>query len=491
MKTLQNTEKKMLTSSSIEDISKYHRELENSLQNVNPEEVQLTDDIKNLMDFNGYYTLNNANGAFFSIDTNMVIKKGAAQPIYDLSFIISLDGKNSRRYKFTGTFDGVILQQNSEAELGLNLDLTFTREDSNAGVTTSFSGSITLPSKSPTLVKGTTYNNPIKYDIYEGTYFHTIPANAKEGIPEKTVKALTIENGYSILFDYETDNGKLVKVPSFIYNLNMYYFSFKKALKNEEITYHLIMGTGSSKGLVAGNMTITKLKEGKSIIGNRSLYTIPHPVSEKEGFPNLEGSELADFSGYYSIPSIDPHAFFSIQAEYTNIDSIEIYGVKVSYSFDGKTSTSVYFNEVGMTFKDNTLVIPSEKLSITLDRNYDKTNRSLVSISGEINSKPVTGYTLFNPVPLTAFKGVTMKGAKNGKDKNSSLEIVNDNEIIFNGTTVKSFIYVPLMYILAYPITSPEYVFSFGSDGRKGNSCIITTVKTGETSYLYAVHNAS
>lgn len=58
------------------------------------------------------------------------------------------------------------------------------------------------------------------------------------------------------------------------------------------------------------------------------------------------------------------------------------------------------------------------------------------------------------------------------------LTVVNDNEVVYAGTrittTMNSILYVPLMYILAYPPTSTNTVISFGTDGLKGNTCIIT-----------------
>jgi hypothetical protein len=242
-------------------------------------------------------------------------------------------------------------------------------------------------------------------------------------------------------------------------------------------------------------MTITKPPHGEKTIVSRNLYTIPHPTSEKPSFPNLKGGDLANYSGYYTIPSIHPKAFLSIQAEYSNIDSLDVYGVMISFSLEGKTSKGVYFNEEGMTFENNTLSIPSEKLIIKFDRAYNKKDRSLVTISGDIGAHTVNGYTPFNPVPLEAFGGVTLTGTqmKNGQKESLTLEIVSKNEVIYNGVTMKSFVYVPLMYILAYPLDKPTIVMSFGADGEKGNSCIVTdySVSPNTTSFVFAVHNPS
>lgn len=488
MESLQTTEiQHALTSFPMEATSKYHKELATKFENVDPNNAELNQDGKALFAFNGYYTLNTAKGAFFAVDTNMHMKIGASKPIYDISFIVSIDGKTSQRIPFTGTFNNNILTQTSEAELGINLDLHFTREDNNGGITASFAGSITMPGKPPTTVTGATYNNPIHYEIYEGTYFNKIKNS--EG-KEEAVKVLEINNGYEILFDYGTNEEPLIKVPSFSYNLNMYFFSFTKGNQ----LFHLIMGTGAAKGLVAGNMTITTSTTGKKTVASRQLISIPNPKSEKPGFPNLKGGELANFSGYYTLPSIHPNAFLSIQAEYTNIDSLDVYAVMISYSLKGKKSKGVYFDEGSMTFKNDTLTIPSEDISITFNRTYNPANKSLISITGTIGSGSADGgYTPFNPVPLTAFgAGVKLTG-KTNSGKENVLEIISDNEVKYNGVTMKSFIYVPLMYILAYPIDKPTLVLSFGSDGVQGNSCIITdyAVTPNTTTFVTAIPNQS
>lgn len=493
METLGITEKQALTSFPLEGISKYHIDLQEKFEDVNPDNYELNSDTEALMTFNGFYSLNTAKGAFFAVDTNMHLNKGASKPIYDVTFIISLDGTSSKRYPFTGTFDGATLKQSSEAELSVDLNLTFKRGANEPGTTASLAGTIALPSPNSKSVEvfGSTYNNPIKYEIYEGTYYNKIKSDQKNQTSEKVVKALEINAGYEILFDYASNDGVLTKVPSFTYNLNMYFFSFRESTKEEDITYHLIMGTGAAKGLVAGNMIITTPKKGEKTLVSRNLLTIPNPSIGAPGLPNLKGGDLANFSGYYTVPSIHPRAFLSIQAEYSNVDGLDIYGVIISYSLDGITSNGVYFDEGSMTFNNNTLTIPSEELTITFNRGYNSTNGSLISVSGKIGVHEVQGYTPFNPVPLTAFGGVTLTSQIKNSIKASSLEIINENEIVFNGTPVKSFIYVPLMYILAFPIENPEYVLSFGPDGLKGNSCIITEVKNRATSFVYAIHNTT
>jgi hypothetical protein len=89
----------------------------------------------------------------------------------------------------------------------------------------------------------------------------------------------------------------------------------------------------------------------------------------------------------------------------------------------------------------------------------------------------MTGYTLFNPVPLSAFGGAVMKDPKG-----DSLTVVSDSEVIyFNSTTnvsttMNNIIYVPIMYILANPAVGPTTEMSFGTNGLNGNTCIVTDV---------------
>lgn len=86
-----------------------------------------------------------------------------------------------------------------------------------------------------------------------------------------------------------------------------------------------------------------------------------------------------------------------------------------------------------------------------------------------MNNKSVTGFTLFNPVPLTVFGGVPMTNSKG-----DTLTIKSNTEVIYNGVTMNDIIYVPVMYILAYPVENPTTMMSFGTNGLSGNTCIVT-----------------
>ena len=186
---------------------------------------------------------------------------------------------------------------------------------------------------------------------------------------------------------------------------------------------------------------------------------------------------MAAYSGYYQLPSIAPGAFISIQGQYTcKGGTIDHYTVKIGVSLDGINSKGYEFDTGTMTFENNTLVMTKQEISLTFTREYNAELRSLVSASGSIGTYPdVTGYTLFNPVPLTAFGGAPMSNALG-----DTLTIVNDTEVTYNGTTLDNFIYVPIMYILANPAAAPTIELSLGTAGAKGNASIVLQA-TGTT----------
>ncbi|MGZ3874255.1 MAG: hypothetical protein ACXVJD_15130, partial [Mucilaginibacter sp.] len=215
------TENKELTNdihyTPMSEMANYHRQIEEKYLNNPSAGAGTNPDTQALMAFNGYYTLNTAAGAFFAIDTNMFIQSGSAQPVYVLDLLISLDGVTSARFPFTGTFDGTHLKETSEAMASVDIDLTFTHTDGSDGTTASCSGTIALPGKTAVTVSGSTYNNPIPSSLFTGTYYQTIA--------DAPVKTMSIDN-YQILYDNGLNNGELHPVTTYVYNLNMYYFSF-------------------------------------------------------------------------------------------------------------------------------------------------------------------------------------------------------------------------------------------------------------------------
>ena len=470
-----------------DELTNYHAQL---VEQLNSPQIQVPTnvDTPKLMPFNGYYALNTT-GAFFAIDTNMVIRPAQA-PHYDLSLLVSLDGLTSTRFAFTGTFDGTHLIQQwptVNGVSGLSINLTLTRTNSVYGTTATLIGNIALPGKSSVSITGSTYNNPIPASLFIGDYWF-IPHKGAQAI-----KVMSIGNNNELLYDKGTNNGNLVTVPTYVYNLNMYYFSF---MQDAATTVKLIMGTASAQGFACNNMSVN----GSTLV-SRSLITLPGGITLKPKAYDLSGINLADFSGYYQIPnSKSPLAFISIQSQYATLYepwNLELNFVMISYSLDGVTSTGFFFDPfASMTFNNNVLTIPASgsqpAISLTFTRQYNPATGSLVNIAGTIGTENVAGSTLFNPVPLSAFGGVTMSNPS-GTEK---LKINNDNSITYtqnNGKpqTINNIIYVPLMYIVAAPANAnPTIVLSLGTDGLRGLACIVITnpLTTSVTSSVFAIN---
>src|SRR5207248_2165390 len=121
---------------------------------------------------------------------------------------------------------------------------------------------------------------------------------------------------------------------------------------------------------------------------------------------------LADFSGYYPIQNATSRsAFVSIQAQYATLlpnIGLDLNFVMISVSLDGVTSNGYYFNPFTMTFDGETLNMPQQEIVLKLTRGYNPQNGSLVSMSGTINKQTISGFTPFNPVPLSVFGGIPM-----------------------------------------------------------------------------------
>jgi hypothetical protein len=444
------------------ELAAYHTQMVEKYKNVKPDTIKTSPDAMALIAYNGYYTLSNAAGAFFAVDTNIHIQNGSATPIYDISLLISLDGKKSFRFLFTGTFKNGHLVMSSAAIEGLNADLQFVHTDGSDGTTATCTGTISLPNTPEAKVTGTTYNNPIPPSMFIGTYYETEPIYLNPS--KKTtaaVKVLTIEDNYKILYDYGTNDGNLQPVPTYSYNFNMYYFSFTQGTKKTSF----IMGTAAEGCLACNNMVADSATPGHYT--SRSLQTIPFPVKNPETAPNANSPLLAMFSGYYQLSSIASGAFLSVQAQYLNVQAGVVYVVKIGISMDGINSVGYYFDAT-MTFANNTLTMPGV-LAITFNRSYNEQNRGLVNITGTINGKTVNAFTLLNPVPLTVFGGMLLTNA-NG----DTLTVVSNTQVIYNGIPMTNILYIPLMYILANPYDKTTTLMSFGTDGLKGNTCIVT-----------------
>lgn len=471
-----------------DELASYHSLLlkkanDRNLDDENP-------DTPALMLFNGYYALNNS-GAFFAIDTNMIVSP-SKKPVYHIRLLISLDGVTSSPFAFKGTFDGTHLQQSSDGN-GLTIDLTFTRNSTVYGPTASFTGTIAIPGKPAVNVNGSTYNNPIPASLFAGDYSY-VPTGQTGA-----VKVMSIGTDNQLLYDNGTNNGNLVAIPAYAYNLNMYYFSFTQ---KDSTKVKLVMGTAGTKGFACNDLSVSK----ENVI-SRSLNTIPTAPTLTAKYLNDINVDLINFSGFYQIPTKDhPLAFIAIQSQYSATSGLseQINGncVMISYSNDGITSTGfLYDPSAGMTFDSttNTLSIPAsdtlspppsnayDAINITFNRQYNPQDSSLVRIKGNIGTLNIEGSTLLNPVPLSAFSGVTMTSP----DGTQKLTISSDNITFTNkigSVTANTIIYVPLMYIVAgMPIDiASTFLLSLGTDGLRGLACIVTA--DAEISSVYAIN---
>lgn len=414
-----------------------------------------------LMLWNGYYPLNIVTGAFFAIDTSLVVTPALHEPYLDVSLIISLDGVHASRFPFNGSFDGSTLTQ-IDTRSGFTISLLFTRLSGAYGPVANCSGLICLPGGQQTSVAGETYNNPILPSLFAGSYYVSIPSSVARQV-------LQIHANSQLRYDYGSGDGALKPVPAYVYNLNMYYFLFPQG----QNYVHLIMGTSGNKGFACNDMCTG------SETSIRSLLTIPDVATVT---PNIFGNpdiDLVNFSGYYPLiysngpDECKPFGFVSIQAQYSTwlpgLQS-DCYMVLISWSFDGVHSQGHYFDASSMQFSEGVLTMPEYNVTLKLTRSYDPATNALVRLEGQIGETRLAGYTPFNPVPLTAFGGLPLRNVQG-----DNLVIGTDNSVTYNGTFTNSVIYVPLMYILAYPAIAPEVVMSLGTDGTHGTACIVTT----------------
>ena len=455
------------------DAADYHQHLLHQIQQHPPILRPVNGDTPALMPFNGYYPLDCAPGAFFAVDTNMIMAPGNTKPVHDLTLIICLDGHTANRYAFTGTFNGATLKQTWETS-GLSILLTFDRTSNDYGTVASCTGTISLNGEPATRVTGSTYNNPIPATLYTGVYY------AHTGDDKEVVKAMSIGADNQLYYDQGKGDGQLHQVKAYVYNMNMYYFSFMDG----DTDVKLIMGTAGNKGFACNNMSINN---GQS--SARSLLTIPNAPELKPPLYDLGSTQLADFSGYYSLSNASsPLAFVSIQAQYATFypgTQWDLTYVLITVSMNGTDSQAYYFDPFTMQFDNDILDMPKQNIRLQLKRQYDPLKGSLVSLTGHINKQTITGYNLFNPVPLCSFEGTTMTN-----DQGDSLKVDSNNSVTYNNQLLNDIIYVPLMYILAAPASKPEIVMSFGTDGTHGNACIVTTdaqSKQSKTTAVWAI----
>ena len=431
-----------------------------------------------LMAYNGYYQLTGegaGTGAFFTVDTNMIITNGGA-PVYHISLIISLNGTQSHIFQFTGSsasFDKETStltwkQPQGSTIYAPDINITFKRVNDGVSPLMSFTGSIILPGNPHFNGKGTSYNNIIPVTTYEGTYYDVKAAGSPkvmEILPDCGLKYLNL-----------MESGEPTTVDSYIYNMNMYFFSFMRG----DFNIKIIMGTSSGGGMVCNDFTTYNEKGATPL--PRPLQTILK-TTKMEPKLNARSEELMQYSGFYRIQSttanaLKPGAFVSIEGSYTIKPAGTEYKIELGVSTDG-ISSKLYVIDTNMTFDGETLTIPAENyntgdITIKFKREYVAHGNygSLVTISGTIGDTAFTGSTPLNPVPLTAFGGATMK-SRDGLEK---LSIPSDTEVIYNGNPQTELLYVPVMYIIAFPSEAPgqEVIVSLGTDGGRGNTAIIT-----------------
>jgi len=428
-----------------------------------------------LMKFSGYYKMKHGPDAFFTVDSNMLVIKKV--PTYDVSLVVSMDGITSTRYAFTGTFDGVHLRQISYDVMGESFCLTFERHDGKHGIVASFSGTISEDGGDPIPVAGSTYDNPVPYSTFVGTYYEEVQ-------PVGSVPVLYIKADCGIMFI----NGCLLfPIEDFVYNFNGFSFTyFAFGAFGRVIVRNMIMGTDSAKGLVCTELTTVLLK-GSVETSQRTFVTIPHPeiVSSKSENDNV--LELAKFAGYYQLPSMGTGAFVSIMAQHLFLSTGSECEVFIGISRNGITSKQYKFDKV-MTFTNgNRLTMPNEGIEFEFTRAYNAHGiGDLVTLKGSFKHfKNVFGYTCFNPVPLTAFGGVPLTNRKD-----NVLDIKSDNEVIYNGFELSDICYNPLTRVAFYPSPPASMIsFYFGTFGTVGVAAIVTGLhlKPPKFSYLFAI----
>jgi hypothetical protein len=485
MKTTQNV--------NVFEQAAFNRRVRADLQDYNPNAFVPSADTQALLAYNGYYALDCASGAFFAIDANLVVSNGGSEASYMTTLYVSLDGKTAHSVPFSsGTFDGKTLVQNTN-ELSLNLTLT---RVSDSEITVKLSGQIAILLALPVTVSGYTYNNPIKNSLYQGTYYlpEEIVLSPSAKSEKAMIKVMQIGEKNTLYYDYGSGDQNLKQVPDYIYNMNMYYFKFPNGTKSVQ----LIMGTAGSQGFSSNDMTV----DGTTV-SSRSLQTIIvdkkinyNIISDLEPNPNSE--DLGAFSGYYPLTSIHPQAFLSILGQYTVSFGVAVYSASITFSFDGVNSTSYEFVKDNMSFISNVLTLADTKnntnISLTFSKEYNAGTMMLAKVTGSINQYAnLKSWTPFNPVPLNAFGGVPMTNT------DSSLNIVSNLSVTYttgtntptpNVVNMNSFIYVPLMYILANPWESPTTVLSLGTSKNNGNVSIIIDVPTDTTTFVQAIPSA-
>mmetsp|Transcript_28583 Transcript_28583/g.53772 ORF Transcript_28583/g.53772 Transcript_28583/m.53772 type:complete len:546 (+) Transcript_28583:882-2519(+) len=482
-----------------------------------------------LSGFNGYYILDDE-GAFFTIDTTITVTYDkdteTFTPTYAVETILCVDGENPISFDFSGSSLASFTETDGNYKLTyttttapiVTVALTFTRAGVPAGSTAQLSGTVTPSVSNVSNINGYTYNNPILPSSYSGSYYD------KDKSPEHV---MTIGADFELLYSARGVTppvAGLNPVSSYKYNMNMYYFEFTDSESN---LASLIMGTSAAAGMVSNNITVVS---GKS--QPRTLTTIqaanqdvPDPLFVKLNENNAKA--LADLAGFYPLNSSG--AFLSVEGIYAsryfpslpNPKITTKYKVSVGLSFDGVNS-KVYYYDTSCTFDaaTNALTIPNVEYNgtsgswmIVFAPGYQAgtgtypqygtlcgvTVTFLPSIE-PIDEPPLqtwTGKSPLGPVPLSAFAGAKLTTKPPTQPNGETLQIVSDHSILYTPPAGSldelftdeqqswlEFLYVPLMYIVAYqvrpdlyPIPDPALLscmLSLGTNGPHGIASINT-----------------
>lgn len=450
-----------------------------------------------LISFNGFYSLNST-GSFLSIDTNLMVNNSDPknpQITPHLVLVYSENGTDSIIFDLTGAnraFSSVAwdVATNTLTATGggtITVDgkvvtvpdfsLTFSRKDNADFITASFSGYM-QKGGSKTQLNGITYNNPIPMDMYHGTYY----MNRGEGEAIMVIGTdNTLEYNYA---ESAVSSGALQQVDVFIYNLNMYVFSFPAAGGKDKVS--IIMGTSAKAGMVCNDLT-TVVATSKAIPRNLQTVksnTVVAPVNGN----NAQSEVLAAYAGFYRFSG--SNGYLSLEGTYkTDSTGTKTYTVTIGLSEDGINSTVYTFDE-SMQLVPNegmmVLTIPNPKggddiLSLTFNRAYTQAYKSVapyygsvVNVSGSVNGTMVTGGTLLNVVPVMGFSGAPLM-AKAGAPSNKTIVLKSDTCVEYMGKKYTKLTVVPLMYIVAFHISDHKAVLlSLGTDGGKGTCCLTT-----------------
>ena len=441
-----------------------------------------------LIGFNGVYALANTANGFFSVDTNMFVSAGRANPGYVITLGVSLDGKTSQKATYDGSFAGGRLRQSTPG--GPSFDLTFTRNARRLGPTATVKGTVTLPGQAPVGISGVTYDNPITPELWGGQTYYLKGAGGAAPVP-----FVRIEKNGDVFYNPGPERGRLAPVKSYEYNMDEYYFSFTMA---NGLTNTFIMGTAGQAGLTMNNIVYDNGK----VVSQRSLVTMPQAQAPKAmtWYPELNLSQsgqsfsvgtyttIADLSGYWPLDSAkSSRAFVAIQGENLNLapgieETIagsspgQLYNALISVSLDGKNVSSWYFDlSKGMTFDGRTLRMPRQGIELTFTREYNPKTRALYRMTGRIRGQQVTGSSLFNNTPVGAFAG-TLTDATG----EHVMDVTANGVVVLDGQVIVNYDYVPMMYILAGPLPgttkTPQSVIeiSFGHAGAQGMAAIVT-----------------